>query len=94
MIVADTYNNRLQIFDSKLNFLRIIGREGKGEDEFDYPLAVCMGKGEHSDLILIADRHNNRVQVMTMEGVFVHSFPCPSTQTPCGDGQGDRKSVV
>ena len=51
--------------------------------------AVCMGKNEHSDLIIIADSRNHRVQVMTMEGVFVHSFSYPSPHGVCVDGKNN-----
>ena len=85
LVVADFYNHRLQIFDEQLNLVRTNGREGQGEGEFNRPSAVCMGKNDHSDLILIADQGNNRVQVVTMEGVFVHSFPCPKPHGVCVD---------
>ena len=61
--------------------------------KFYSPSAVCMGKGEHSDLILVADSGTDLVHVMTMEGITVHSFRCTEPNGVCVDGNTNNVFV-
>eukprot|EP00058_Branchiostoma_floridae_P002395 XP_002587883.1 hypothetical protein BRAFLDRAFT_87270 [Branchiostoma floridae] len=48
------------------------GGEGSGEGQFKLPLGVTVSdEGE----ILVADFGNQRIQVFTLQGTFVHQFP-------------------
>ena len=60
IIVADSRNERIQVFSSSGVFLTKFGSRGKGPGEFDRPSGVCVSR---EGLILIVDFGNNRVQV-------------------------------
>lgn len=51
--------------------LRSFGGEGSAEGQFRDPRDVCMGE---SDSIVVADHGNNRVQELTLDGVFRRSL--------------------
>jgi hypothetical protein len=63
--VTDTYNHRVQIFDSEGNYKRQFGTEGKEADgQFNCPL--CLASDAHSNLLVID--LTNRLQVFDPEG--------------------------
>lgn len=72
ILVADTSGHRLQQFNLHSEKLsNTFGRSGTGEGEFQQPVSVCMdGKGN----IIVADYSNNRVQVLTRDGVPMFKF--------------------
>ena len=67
IIVSDTNNDCVQIFDKDGNFLHQFGRTGSGKGELRQPFGVAADK----DHILVVDSGNRRVQVFTKEGQFV-----------------------
>ena len=58
--VADTNNNRVQIFDSSGAFQYAFGSLGSGNGQFKSPSGIAVGGGGN---IYVADTFNNRVQV-------------------------------
>lgn len=60
IIVADSGNNRIQIFSPEGTFLRSFGSWGSGDAEFKGLEGVAVMK---SGSILVCDRENHRVQV-------------------------------
>jgi len=59
LYVADTYNNRIQIFDCNGNFIAKWGIEGKEDGEFNLPIGMAFdSKGN----IYVADSGNHRIQ--------------------------------
>ena len=66
--VCDTRNNRIQVFDLDLNFVRSIGSRGSGRGEFDRPFDV---KFDTAGNMYVADRGNGRVQVMDSSRRFI-----------------------
>lgn len=58
IIVADSGNNRLQIFHPDGSFLRAFGTWGSGEAEFKGLEGVAVMKNGN---ILVCDRENHRV---------------------------------
>ena len=68
--VTDSFNHRVQIFNSDGNYLRSFGREGNKMGEFKYPAGIaCHNNGE----IFVAD-NNHRIQIFSGEGEYVGSF--------------------
>ena len=65
--VADTGNNRIEVFDYDLNFLFTFGTYGTGDGEFNSPYGVATD-GIH---IYVTDTGNHRIQYFTMDGVYV-----------------------
>ncbi|MEW5766243.1 MAG: 6-bladed beta-propeller [bacterium] len=59
IFVADTLNNRIQIFDRHGNFLGVIGQYGKGAGEFYHPTGVGVNDQEE---VWVADYDNHRIQ--------------------------------
>ena len=63
--VTDVYNHRIQVFDYEGRFIRKWGSAGKGYYQFIWPYGICLGynKGNlsGSQMIYIADTHNNRI---------------------------------
>ena len=71
IIVADTNNHRIQIFDSDGNFVSSFGSLGSGDGRFDSPSGVAT---DSNDRIIVADYDNHRVQIFDSDGNFVSSF--------------------
>ncbi|XP_067045260.1 tripartite motif-containing protein 2-like isoform X1 [Acropora muricata] len=85
-VVSDHHNHRIQVFDSKGQFLHQFGSRGKADGEIWYPAGVCIDK---SGQIYVADHGNNRIQVFTHDGKFVRKFGSKGTglgqlKGPCG----------
>lgn len=92
VVVADTDNNRLQVFDAQLQFVRVIGDMGDHEGGLCAPSALCCGYGDQRDtksgipmhdILIVADSNNKRVQVVSVLGDWIHAIPCPDDR-PCG----------
>jgi len=78
LYVADTDNDRIQIFDVDGNcsgsdevandvcFVDEFGTSGNGEGEFDSPTAMVLDTG--SDLLYIVDSGNDRIQIIDVDG--------------------------
>ena len=60
LIVADSRNHRVQIFQPNGNFLTKFGTQGAGPGQMDRPSGVCISPEGY---IIIVDFGNNRVQI-------------------------------
>ena len=69
--VADTYNNRIQKFDSSGGFVTTWGSYGHANGSFSYPSGVC---SDPSGFIYVADTNNNRIQKFSSSGGFVTAW--------------------
>src|SRR5579872_5072140 len=63
--VADTLNNRIEIFDGDGKFIRTFGKPGDGPGYFSRPKGVAVDGDGH---IWVADGMQDRVQVFTNDG--------------------------
>ncbi|KAJ8675930.1 hypothetical protein QAD02_011716 [Eretmocerus hayati] len=71
IVVADSSNHRVQVFDGNGNFIREFGSYGSGEGEFDCLAGVAVNRiGQY----IIADRYNHRIQVFDPSGRFLRTF--------------------
>jgi len=66
IIVADCWNDRMQIIDCKGRFLRAFGSEGEENNQFLYPYDVCVQ--EDANRMIITDYSNNRLSVWSVDG--------------------------
>jgi DNA-binding beta-propeller fold protein YncE len=57
IIVADTCNNRIQLFDSKGTFLRVV----ESDNKFDCPIDVCYDHQHNT--IIVADESNKKISI-------------------------------
>jgi DNA-binding beta-propeller fold protein YncE len=62
---------RISVFDRAGRFLRVIGRTGTGPGEFRTPHAI---EFDSRGRLIVADRHNHRIQVLTKQGAFVAEY--------------------
>jgi DNA-binding beta-propeller fold protein YncE len=62
---------RISVFDKNGVFLRTIGRTGTGTAEFRAPHAL---EFDSRGRLIVADRHNHRIQILTREGKFIAEF--------------------
>jgi len=78
--VADQYWNRIQKFDSNLNFITKWGTAGAGNGQFNYAHGVAVGP---DGTVYVADTYNNRIQRFGANGEFIATLGGYGT----GDGQ-------
>lgn len=65
LYVADTWNNRVEVFDADGEFIRSFGKPGDGPGYFARPKGIAIDSDGH---VWVADAVQNRVQVFTPEG--------------------------
>jgi sugar lactone lactonase YvrE len=65
LFVADTWNNRVQVFDAEGKFIRAFGKAGDGPGYFARPKGIAVDGDGH---VWVADAVQDRVQVFTPEG--------------------------
>uniref|UniRef100_A0A1I8M9Z4 Uncharacterized protein n=1 Tax=Musca domestica TaxID=7370 RepID=A0A1I8M9Z4_MUSDO len=76
IVVADSSNHRVQVFDSNGIFVKQFGEYGNGEGEFDCLAGVAVNRiGQY----IIADRYNHRIQVLDPQGRFLRAFGSQGT---------------
>lgn len=59
VLVADTYNHRVQVLTRDLRALSAFGAMGRGEGQFAYPVAVACWQ----EWIVVSDEQNKRLQL-------------------------------
>ena len=60
IFIADAYNNRIQVFDKKGNFLRAIGSDQK--------MNAATGMYVSEEELIVTDFENNRILIFNLEG--------------------------
>jgi DNA-binding beta-propeller fold protein YncE len=75
--VADTINNRIQIFDANGDFVSMFGRGGDGPGFFGRPKGLAVDSDGH---IWVADTTMDRVQVFDRAGRLAAYFGLHGTQ--------------
>jgi len=75
IIVADTFNHRIQIFDKEGNFKFSFGVPGKDEGQLFYPRKVAVLR--NSGYYVICDRgsERSRMQIFSPMGHFIRRIP-------------------
>jgi sugar lactone lactonase YvrE len=71
LYVADTLNNRIEIFDADGKFMSTFGKSGDGPGYFARPKGVAIDSDGH---IWVADGVQDRVQVFNREAQLLISF--------------------
>ncbi|WP_230742746.1 OmpL47-type beta-barrel domain-containing protein [Methanooceanicella nereidis] len=69
--VADSYNNRIQVFDSDYNFVDTWGMGGTEPGNFTRPFDLAINS---SGYVYVADYGNKRVQVFSSDGSLVSAW--------------------
>jgi DNA-binding beta-propeller fold protein YncE len=77
--VAESHTNvenpnlvgRISVFDRNGKFLRTIGKTGTGPGEFRTPHSLVF---DSQGRLIVADRHNHRVQILTKQGKYIAEY--------------------
>ncbi|XP_063698687.1 RING finger protein nhl-1 isoform X2 [Culicoides brevitarsis] len=76
IVVADSSNHRVQVFDENGIFQKEFGQYGNSDGEFDCLAGIAVNRiGQ----FIIADRYNHRIQVLDPSGRFVRAFGSQGT---------------
>ena len=74
VLVADSSNNRVEVFSAAGAFIRTIGSgPGSGNGQFSVPYGVAIDTANGSN-VLVADRDNNRIEVFSAAGSFIRTI--------------------
>ncbi|XP_060079769.1 RING finger protein nhl-1-like [Ylistrum balloti] len=71
ILVADSSNHRVQVFDSVGKFVKVFGSYGQGDGEFDCLAGIAVNSFGQ---VIISDRYNHRLQVYNRRGEFELAF--------------------
>jgi len=71
LYVADTLNNRIEVFDADGKFISTFGKAGDGPGYFARPKGVAVDSDDH---IWVADGMQDRVQVFNKEAQLLIAF--------------------
>ena len=69
--IADGGNNRISIYTKQGQLVRHIGKYGRGPGQFNLPIAVAFSPDGD---MYVSDNHNQRIQVLDVNGHFVRDF--------------------
>ncbi len=70
--VADTANNRIQVFSSNGTFISTWGRYGTANGTFNQPAGITVDSS--SGNVYVADTDNHRIQVFSSNGTFISTW--------------------
>ena len=69
--VADSWNHRVQIFNSNGNFVKSFGRQGNNQGQFNFPRGITFDKDGN---IFVADADNHWIQKFSGKGRYMGMF--------------------
>ena len=72
IVVTDVLQHCLVVFDENYAFVRVIGKQGDGELEFNSPRGVAFNPVNGQ--LVVVEKENNRVQILSAEFEFVSMF--------------------
>ena len=70
--VTDSFNDRIQVFNSDGTYLRTFGTRGDKQGEFNYPAGIAFDPKNGN--ILVVDSNNHRVQLLSEQGEYLSHF--------------------
>jgi len=68
---TDNGNNRIQVFNGELTYLRSFDRKGDKNGEFNFPCGISF---DTNDNIIVVDTSNHRVQSFSEQGGHLNTF--------------------
>ena len=77
ILVTDTNNHRIQVFDGRGTFIQEFGSYGHDLGQFHSPGGISIA---HDGKIVVTDQINNRLQVFSPKGIFIKAV------SSCGTG--------
>ncbi len=82
---------RITVFDRAGKLKRVIGKAGTGPGEFRTPHMI---KFDSQGRLIVADRHNHRIQILTKEGQFISEHRLFSRGSGLAIDRGDTIYVA
>jgi DNA-binding beta-propeller fold protein YncE len=80
VVVSDTGNHRVSVFDADLKPLATSGKKGTGPQEMDSPVGIAAGPGGE---FYVADVINRRLQVLDAKGAILRAIRFPGWASWC-----------
>jgi DNA-binding beta-propeller fold protein YncE len=68
--VADTHAHDIKEFDDDGKLLKVIGRRGEGDGEFNFPTHLAFA----GDKLYVTDTLNSRIQIFDADGKMIEKF--------------------
>jgi sugar lactone lactonase YvrE len=68
LFVADTYAHDIKVFDEAGVLVRVIGRRGDTDGEFNFPTHLAFAQGQ----LYVTDTLNSRIQVFSADGLTLN----------------------
>ncbi len=87
LLVSDTGNKRIQVFDREGNYVAQFGQTGTGNGEFNEPVGLAV---DATGNVYVADIWNQRIQVFDPQYKFLRAWVIPAWQSM---DQGELQSV-
>jgi tripartite motif-containing protein 71 len=75
--IADSFNNRIQVYTSNGNFLQTIGSYGSGNGQLQDPEGIAVNSQGN---IYVADAGNSRIQIFSSDGTFLNTLGSPGSE--------------
>ena len=72
VFVADTYYNRIQVFDNNGKFIKAFGSLGSEPGQFSSPSGIAIDKSTGN--VYVADSGNGRIQIFDSTGEYLSEF--------------------
>jgi tripartite motif-containing protein 71 len=79
ILVADSNNHRIQVFESDGKFVKSFGKKGKRDSQFDSVSGIFIDQMSN---IFVADRLNHRIQMFDRYCRFVRSIGFGNGSSP------------
>ncbi|TKR94981.1 hypothetical protein L596_009206 [Steinernema carpocapsae] len=93
IVVADTNNHRIQVFDSSGNFKFQFGERGHLPGQMLYPSRVAINPAT-SDFVVIERAPTRQVQIFNQFGVFITKFGSQILKHPRGVCVDERHQII
>ena len=71
LFVCDSFNHKIQVFDTNLKFISCFGKLGSGGGEFRWPYDLTF---DHAGDVYVTESDSGRVQVFSQTGTFLRTF--------------------
>ena len=67
LLVCDSYNNRIQVFDQNLKLIKVIGKEA----HVQIPNNICV---DNTGNLYVSDSYNSRIQILDKDGMYMRTL--------------------
>jgi hypothetical protein len=90
MLIVERLPATILLYDSTGRFVRTIGKEGTGPQEFRAEISVAV----HHDTVIVSDAYQSRIALFTTRGKFIRTFPTERASAQVGVDDRGRIRVV